>query len=207
MKEVLFKFFFKKVLLDNEFFKNYRLVFNLMFFFKFCEKIVVFQFNNYLCDNNFQELFQSVYKNGYSIEFVFIRVQNDVLCVIDDDKCVILLLFDFLVVFDIVDYGIFFLRLFMCYGIEGIVYKWFRLYFCDCKQFVVIENVKFFSCLFICGVLQGFVFGLILYLLYIVFLGDIMCCYGILYYMYVDDMQIYLMFKLFVLGDMELFCE
>ena len=104
------------------FFKNYK-VSNLMFLSKSCEKIVASQLNNHLCDNNLQELFQSAYKNGHSTESALIRVQNDVLRAIDDDKRVILLLLDLSASFDTVDHGILLSRLSMCYGIEGTVHK------------------------------------------------------------------------------------
>ena len=157
-----------------------------------------------MCDNNLEELFQSAYKNGHSTESALIRVQNDVLRAIDDDKCVILLLLDLSAAFDTVVHGILLSRLSMCYGIEGIVHKWFRSYLCDRKQFTVIENAKSSSRPLTCGVPQGSVLRPILYPLYTAPLGDIMRRHGILYHMYADDTQIYLTFKSSVLGDMEL---
>lgn len=96
-----------------------------MFLSKFCEKIVASQLNNHLCKNNLHELFQSAYKTAHSPEYALIRVQNDVLRAIDDDRCVILLLLDLSAAFDTVDHEILLSRLSNCYGIEGTVHKWF----------------------------------------------------------------------------------
>ena len=84
MKEVLLKPLLKKASLDYEIFKNYRPVSNLMFISKSCGKVVASQLNHHLHNNNLEELFQSAYKAGHSTESALIRVQNDVLCAIDD---------------------------------------------------------------------------------------------------------------------------
>ena len=94
MKEALIKPLLKKAPLDYEIFKNHRSVSNLMFLSKSCEKVVASQLNHHLRYNNLEELFQSAYKAGHSTESALIRVQNDVLRAIDDDRCVILLLLD-----------------------------------------------------------------------------------------------------------------
>ena len=57
MKEASLKPVLKKASLDNELFKNYRPVSNLMFLSKFCKKVVASQLNNQLCENNLHELF------------------------------------------------------------------------------------------------------------------------------------------------------
>ena len=72
---------------------------------------------------------------------------------------------------------------------------------------MVIENAKSSSCLLNCSVRQETVLGPILYLLYTAPLGDIMRHHGNLHHVYADDTQIYLTFKISVLGDMELPCE
>ena len=113
-----------------------------MFLSKVCEKIFASQLNNHLCENSLHELFQSAYKTAHSTESTLIRVQNDVLRAIDDDRCVILLLLDLSAAFDTVDHEILLSRLSNCYGIKGTVHKWFRSYLCHRTQSVVIENAK-----------------------------------------------------------------
>lgn len=70
-KEVVLDFVIKKDFLDYEIYQNYRFILNLCFVFKVIEKIVVLCFIDYLEDNDLFEIFQLVYKKGYSMEIVF----------------------------------------------------------------------------------------------------------------------------------------
>ena len=204
MKEALLKPLLKKASLDYEIFRNYRPVSNLMFLSKCCEKVVSSQLNHHLRVNNLEECFQSAYKAAHSTESALVRVHNDILCAIDEDRCVILLLLDLSAAFDTVDHQILLSRLSSRFGIDGMVLSWFKSYLCDRRQSVSIENERSSSRPLTCGVPQGSVLGPILYLLYTAPLGDIMRRHDISYHMYADDMQIYLTFKSSVLGNMEL---
>lgn len=59
----------------------------------------------------------------------------------------------------------------------------------------MIDGIKLRVKEFCYGVLQGLVLGLIVYLLYMLFIGDIIRWYGINYYFYVDDIELYFLFK------------
>lgn len=196
-KLVFLNFFFKKLCFDFENYVNFRFIFNLIFIFKLIEKVVVFQFVDYVMCNDLDEIFQFVYKQFYSIEIVLVRVNNDIFVVLDNYQFVILFFLDLLVVFDIVDYGILFDWLSYCFGICGQVFFWFKLYFSNRFQFVEIRGEKFLYQLLMCGVLQGFVLGFIFYLLYILLFGDIVRRYNMGFYFYVDDIQLYLFFDFF----------
>ena len=53
------------------------------------------------------------------------------------------------------------------YGIRGIVLDWFTNYLCNRKQYVSINNVNSNMLPVACGVPQGFILGLLLFILFI----------------------------------------
>ncbi|CAB4041365.1 Hypothetical predicted protein, partial [Paramuricea clavata] len=69
-----------------------------------------------------------------------VRVQNDILKVIDNNKCVILLLLDLSAAFDTVDHDILLNRLQSNFGIKGKAQAWFRSYLTDRTHFVKIDG-------------------------------------------------------------------
>ncbi|CAB4029219.1 Hypothetical predicted protein [Paramuricea clavata] len=62
----------KKPSLDHEEFSSFQPISNLKFLSKAVEKVVAFQVDTYIRDNNLYEVYQSAYKN-YSV-----KVQNDI---------------------------------------------------------------------------------------------------------------------------------
>lgn len=59
------------------------------------------------------------------------RVYNDIMILLDNGNSLLLVFLDLLVVFDIVNYDLFFFRFEKCLGIIGIVFNWFKFYFCS----------------------------------------------------------------------------
>ena len=111
MKQAQLSPLLKKPSLNQELFKNYRPISNLMFISKLCEKAVAIQLKDHVRNSNLDELFQSAYKAGHSTETALLRVQNDILRAIDTGGCVMLLLLDLSAVFDTVDHSILLSRL------------------------------------------------------------------------------------------------
>lgn len=104
---------------------------------------MAFQLNKYLSANNLANKFQNAYKTGHSAESALIRVQNDILCSIDQGKCVILLLLDLSAAFDTVDHQILRDRLANRFEIRGTALAWFNSYLSgQIRQFVCVERSR-----------------------------------------------------------------
>ena len=185
----------KKDNLDSEDYPNFRPISNLKVLSKIIEKAVSCQLSDYLRDNDLEESFQSAYKCFHSTETALLKVQNDILCEIDNQKCVVLLLLDMSAAFDTVDHELLLERMSKRYGVKGNVLKWFRSYIQDRKQFVMINGIKSKVKELRYGVPQGSVLGPILYLLYTSPIGNIIRRHGLNYHLYADDTQLYISFK------------
>ena len=85
---------------------NFRPISNLKFISKLVEKSVAVQLTKHVMTNHLDETFQSANKEFHSTETALLRVQNDILCSLDQNKSVILLLLDLSAAFDTVDYAI-----------------------------------------------------------------------------------------------------
>ena len=195
LKEAMIKPKLKKDNLDPEDYPNFRPISNLKVVSKIIEKAASCQLGDYLRDNDLEESFQSAYKRFHSTETALLKVQNDILFEIDNQKCVVLLLLDMSAAFDTVDHELLLERMSKRYGVKGNALKWFRSYLQDRKQFVMIDGIKSKVKDLRYGVPQGSVLGPILYLLYTSPIGDIIRWHGLDYHLYADDTQLYLSFK------------
>ena len=138
------------------------------------EKVVAVRLQAYLDSYQLTEPLQSAYKSFHSCETTLVRVQNDILLAIDNRHCVMLLLLDLSAAFDTVDHEILLKRLSSKFSICGTALDWFHSYLTNRTQVVLIDGKKSQSCELKCGVPQGSVLGLILYLLYTAPLADIL---------------------------------
>ena len=86
------------------------------------------------------ETFQSAYKEFHSTETALLRVHNDILCSLDQNKSVILLLLDLSAAFDAVDHAILISRLLNRFGVKGTALAWFKSYLTSRQQFVNVEE-------------------------------------------------------------------
>ena len=154
----------KKSTADCEILSHNRLISNLSFSSKCCEKVVALQLNQYLQNNCLQEVYQSAYKPCHSTESALIRVQNDIPIEIDNYNCVMLLFLDLSAVFDTVNHQVLLSRLCGRFGIKGTALSWFESYLQGRTQFVYINNSRSSCCDVIFGVPQGSTLEPFLYL-------------------------------------------
>ena len=72
-------------------FQNFRPISNLKVVSKLVEKAVAIQLTDHVMALHLDDTFQSAYKNFHSTKTALARVQNDILCAIDNNESVILL--------------------------------------------------------------------------------------------------------------------
>ena len=111
--------------------------------------------STHITTNNIDEPMQSSYKAHHSTETAMMRVYNDILCIIDQKKYVLLVCLDLSAAFDIVDHNILLNRLEQRIGITDKCLMWFRSYLHNCKQSVSINGVTSSQKDLCCGVPQG----------------------------------------------------
>ncbi len=100
------------------------------------------------------------------------------------------MLLDLSAAFDTIDHNILLNRLENDVGIRGSALAWFKSYLSDCHQFVAVnEEVSYRSQVWY-GVPQGSVLGTLLFMLYMLPLGDIIRKPGISFY--ADDTLLYI---------------
>ena len=192
----------QKANLDHEVLANYRPISNLKVISKIIEKVVAVRLQKYFEANQLNEPLQSTYKPSHSCETALVRVHNDILVAIDKRHCVMLLLLDLSAAFDTVDHDILHTRLHSKYSISGIALERFRSYLTNRSQFALIEGCISQSRELKCGVPQGSVLGLTMYVLYTAPLADILRFHEMQFHLYADDIQFYISFS--TNNDMEL---
>ena len=184
----------KKRTLDEEILNNYRPVSNLTFVSKIIEKVVASRLNHHLMVNNLQEPFQSAYRVNHSTETAMLRVQNDIIRALGDNKVVLLVLIDLSAAFDTVDHERL-LSTLHAIGITGKALAWFASYLQNRSQTITISGKQSRSQQLECGVPQGSVLGPILFNVYTAALGLLLRQEKTNYSMYADDTDLYLIFK------------
>ena len=129
----------KKTLCRNEF-KNYGPISNLSFLSKTLEKIVAKRLNAHTEELLLSNHVQSAYKRFHSTETALLKIHNDIICNMDNDKVTALTLLYLSAAFDTIDHSTLLERLHGHFGISGTVFKWFKSYISNRPQRVHIHG-------------------------------------------------------------------
>ena len=190
-KKAIVKPLLKKPTLDPECLKNYRPVSNLSFFSKITEKVVLNQLSSHLLDNNLFYPLQSAYRAGHSTETALLKIVNDLLISLDQNKVSVLSLLDLSAAFDTIDHSILIQRLEHSFGISGTPLTWFKSYISDRTQCVSVNGSSSPPTLLQYGVPQGSVLGPLLFVLYTHPLSTIVQHHALSHHCFSDDNQLY----------------
>ena len=104
-------------------------------------KTVALQFTNHLRKfNSLMEPFQSAYRANHRSETALLRVFDDILRSMEQQKVTILVLLDLSASFDMVDHNILLHRLNTRFGISRTALDWFKYYLSNRRQRVSVNG-------------------------------------------------------------------
>ena len=131
---------------------------------------------------------QSAYRKGHSTETALLKVSSDILCELDKNRMVLLVMLALTVAFDTINHNTLFHRFETGLGVNGPPLSWFRS--TDSVKSLLMASVQSVVPLD-CGVPQGSIMGPLIFTTYILPLGNIIRSHNLAFHIYGDDTQVY----------------
>ena len=119
---------------------NLRPVSNLQYLSKLVERAVYDQTADHITQSGLYPILQSAYLLGHSTETALLKIQNDILAAMDNQRVTLLVFLDLSAAFDMIDHQVLLNRLCVTYGIIGTALKWFHLDLSNRKQRILING-------------------------------------------------------------------
>ena len=176
-------------------FKNLRPVSNLQFISKLTERAVFNQLHEHLVRFDLFPKLQSAYRKSYSTETALLKVHNDLLMNMNNQKVTLLVLLDLSAAFDTVDHKILLSRLQSSFGIRGTALAWLSSYLSNRRQRIIYDGCQSEDFKLRFGLQQGSCLGPLLFTIYSSKLFHIIRNNLPDVHTYADDTQLYLAFS------------
>ena len=177
--------------LDPQSLNSYRPISNLSFLSKILENVILDQLMEFLEAAQVFPDNQSAYRRLYSTETALCSVVNDLLMLMDEGKCGVLILLDLSAAFDTVVHSLL-LEDLKAIGIEGEALEFLENYLNNRTYCVQIGKSFSRTKALVRGVPQGSVLGPILFCIYTIELMYLLESHGVHFQLFADDTQFYL---------------
>ena len=125
-----------------------------------------YQTQEHLVRSELYPTLQSAYRAGHSRETTLLKVQNDILLNMDNQRVTLLVLLDLSSAFDTVDHEVLIRRLEITFGIADTALQWFRSYLAGRSQRVLLNGSFSEDFSLPHGVPQGSCLGPLLFTIY-----------------------------------------